>query len=397
MRKFRMSVPVFTLGAVFFASAASAAMPPAGTCTPPGAWTSRADFPSPVVRAWGQFFSGNGNFYVMGGRSTDTAGSDLQQVSAYDPISDSWTALSGTYADNQVNNMVGGVLDFGGTEYIVTVGGSAAGAATATSEARQYDPIADVMTTLTSDPWPGNTDGATLPGGAAVVDNKLYVFGGFDIGIGMVDTIYQFDPDAADGSRWTLMNATLPNPLGYIPVAAADGFIYLMGGSIFNTDGTLSDSTDSSRYDPATDTISAIATIPRATGETRAVPQSDGSIWVLGGGRVAPNPGNEVDIYSPDSDSWTIGPPLNAARRNFAADSDPVTGQIWAPVVMTLTDSPSWQSTNSSIRAQWLTTLFLPTGLTGRSSIGQRIEPIFALAVTDRRRSAETRGRRRLL
>ncbi|MGA9343384.1 MAG: hypothetical protein WBV61_13750 [Rhodanobacteraceae bacterium] len=330
MRRSRNVVLVVALAATLFAVAGTAAEQPAGTCTPPGAWSTRADFPSPVVRAWGQFFPDDGNFYVMGGRSTDSAGSDLMQPSVYDPLLDSWTTLAGAYADGQVNNMVGGVLDFGGTDFIVTVGGSAAGAVTATSEVRQYDPVADVMTTLTNDPWPGNADGTLLPGGAAVVDNKLYVFGGFDIGVSMVDTIYQFDPAAAEGSRWTLMNATLPNPLGYIPTAAANGFIYLMGGSIFNSDATLSDSSDASRYDPATDTITPIAMIPRATGETRAVAQPDGSIWVLGGGRVAPNPSNEVDIYSPDSDSWTIGPPLNAARRNLAAGTDPVSGQIWA-------------------------------------------------------------------
>lgn len=318
------------LGAALLAVVGNATAQPAGICTPPGAWTVRADFPSPVVRAWGQFFPDDGNFYVMGGRSVDTAGGDLTNVSAFDPVLDSWATLNGSYADGQVNNMVGGVLDFGGTSYIVTVGGSAAGATTATSEVRQYDPVADVMTTLVSDPWPGNTNGTTLPGGAAVIGNKLYVFGGFDISIAMVDTIWEFDPSATEGSRWNLMNATLPNPLGYIPTVASGDYIYLAGGSIFNSDGTLSDSTDSSRYDPATDTITSIATIPRPTAETRAVAQTDGSIWVLGGGRGAPDLSNEVDIYSPDSDSWSIGPPLNAARRNLAADSDVVTGQIWA-------------------------------------------------------------------
>ncbi|MGA9829444.1 MAG: hypothetical protein WBQ57_14065, partial [Rhodanobacteraceae bacterium] len=124
------------LGAALLAVVGNTTAQPAGTCTPPGAWSTRADFPSPVVRSWGQFFPDDGNFYVMGGRSTDGAGSDLMQVSAYDPVLDSWTTLNGAYADGQVNNMVGGVLDFGGTDYIVTVGGSAAGAATATSEVR---------------------------------------------------------------------------------------------------------------------------------------------------------------------------------------------------------------------------------------------------------------------
>lgn len=331
MRNLRFAIPVVVslLTALFAVTTAQAGPRTEGTCTPPGAWATRADFPSPEVRAWGAFFPPNGKFYAMGGRAADAVGADLQQPSEYDPALDTWTTKSATFSDAQVNNMVGGVLDFGGTSYIVVVGGSADGATTATSEVRQYDPVADVLTTLASDPWPGNADGATLPGGAAVYNNKLYVFGGFDIAIGMVGTIYQFDPAAAAGSRWSLMGASLPNPIGYVPAATSGDFIYLAGGSFF-VGGTLADTTESSRYDPTTDTISPIAAIPRATGETRAVTAIDGSIWVLGGGRDAPNPSNEVDVYTPGTDTWSLGPAFAAVRRNFAADVDPATGNIWA-------------------------------------------------------------------
>jgi len=45
----------------------------------------------------------------------------------------------------------------------------------------------------------------------------------------------------------------------------------------------------------------------------------------MGGGRVAPNPSNEVDIYDPVSNTWTTGTPVPAfatARRNFPTDTD---------------------------------------------------------------------------
>jgi hypothetical protein len=282
-----------------------------------------------MVRAWGVFFPPTQMFYAAGGRSDDVAGDDFTNVNIYDPVLDTWSTSVATFEDNQVNNMVGGILDFGGTQYIVLVGGSMAGGSTATSDTRQYDPVADTMTVLALDPWIGNTDGAMLPGGAAVVDNKLYVFGGFDINVGMLDTIYQFDPAAAEGSRWTAMTATLPTQIGYIPTTAANGFIYLFGGSTW--DGTtLNDSVESSLYDPVSDALQAVSPIPRATAETRAITELDGTVWVLGGGRTAPNPGNEVDVYDPTTDTWTIGPPLTAARRNFPADVDPATGNIFA-------------------------------------------------------------------
>lgn len=325
----RAFIPVFA--AALSMTAAQAAPSPEGACTPPGAWTSRSEPATTRVRAWGVFFPPDGRFYAAGGRFDDSAGSDFVNINIYDPATDSWTTSGATFADGQVNNMVGGVLEFGGTPMIVLVGGSAAGATTATSDVRQYDPAADSLTVLASDPWIGNTDGAMLPGGAAVYDNKLFVFGGFDINIGMIDTIYRFDPDAADGSRWTAMTATLPTPIGYIPTAASGDKIYLFGGSLWDAgSATILDSQESLAYDPVADTISPVAMIPRPTGETRAVTAPDGTIWVLGGGRVAPNPSNEVDVYDPVGDTWTTGPAFTAPRRNFAADIDPVTGNILA-------------------------------------------------------------------
>jgi len=313
--------------AAMFATAAEAA--PQG-CAPPGAWATRAPYTNTISRAWGAFYPPDGKFYLMGGRPDDGGGTDFIQVHIYDPATDTWAESNATFADNQNNNMVGGVLDFGGQQLIVTVGGSAALATTSSSNVQTYDPVGDSLQVLTNDPWPGNTDGAILPGGAAVYENKLYVFGGFDIGVGVVDAIWQFDPSAAEGSRWTQMTATLPVARAYIPTATAGGLIYLFGGSTWDG-STINDSQESSVYDPDTDTIAAVTTpIPRVVAETRAVGQPDGTVWVLGGGRTPPNPNNEVDIYDPATDTWSLGPPMSAARRNAGADNDPATGNIWA-------------------------------------------------------------------
>jgi hypothetical protein len=335
MRRFLGSIAALALTLTLTPSAASAASPPGihGSCDPysQGSWTTRTAVPlAGFVRAWGLFFPANGRFYAMGGRTSDTAGSDLQNPHEYDPVGDAWTTKAATFANNQVNNMVGGVLNFGGTDFIVVVGGSAAGATVGTSEVRQYDPVADAMTTLATDPWPGNTaPGDKLPGGAAVLGNKLYVFGGFQINVGMLNTIWQFDPAAPAGSRWTQKTATLPTPLGYIPAVASGSLIYLMGGSTF-VGGVLNDTNSALSYDPVADVITPLAAIPRATAETRAVRQPfDGSIWVLGGGRIAPNPSNEVDVYFPGSNTWGTAPAFPTARRNFPADIDPAVGRIW--------------------------------------------------------------------
>ncbi len=284
------------------------------------AWTTGASTPAPVVRGTGAWFAANNRFYVLGGRSSDAVGSDYMNPMEYDPSSNTWTTKAATLPSNEVNNMVAGVLTDAGTPYIYVVGGSAAGAATATPTVRRYDPIADVITTVTTDPWPAIAN--TLPGGAVVLNNKLYVFGGFVISVSMSTEIWVFDPAAAAGSRWTLKTAALPTAIGYVPVAAVGGLIYIGGGSTWTAaTSTLGDSASSYVYDPTADTIASIAAIPRATGETHAVNEG-GRLWVLGGGRVAPNPSNEVDVYDTTLGTWSLGPAFAIARRNAAIDID---------------------------------------------------------------------------
>ena len=144
-----------------------------------------------------------GSFTPWAGAAADTAGSDFMHPFEYDPATNTWTTKAATYPDNQVNNMACGVLTVSGTPYIYCVGGSAAGATTATARVFFYNPVTDTITTLTgADNWPGDAAGTILPGGFAVTGNKLYILGGFNINVASTNEIWQFDPTAAVGAKW---------------------------------------------------------------------------------------------------------------------------------------------------------------------------------------------------
>ena len=294
-----------------------------------GTWGTGPDLPSVGVRLVGVYFPANGKFYAMGGRSSDAAGSDFTHPFEYDPGTNTWATKVATYPDNQVNNMACGVLTVAGTPQIYCVGGSAAGAATATARVFSYNPVTDTITTLAAgDNWPGDVAGTILPGGFAVTGNKLYILGGFNINVASTNQIWQFDPTAGVGSKW-LQEVNTPVGIMYAPTAAIGGIIYVGGASDF-VGGLVTDNTTSFSFNPGTNTIGAIAAIPRATGETRAL-NFNGKMLVMGGGRVAPNPSNEVDIYDPGTNTWTTGSPVPAfttARRNFPVDTDG-TSRIW--------------------------------------------------------------------
>jgi plastocyanin len=298
-----------------------------GGCAPSG-WSAGPDLnpPNGGVRLAGVYFQANGKFYGMGGRSSDAAGSEFTNPFEYDPGTNSWTTKSATYPDTHVNNMACGVLADAGTPYIYCVGGSQVTVTGTFDRVFRYDPVTDVISPVAA-PWPGGL-GMVLPGGFTVFNNKLYILGGFDTITNMgqgTNQIWEFTPP----TTWVQKVAVLPVPLGYIPTTTIGSLIYTGGGSDI-TAGALTDTTNSFVYDPVADTIGTIASIPRATGETRAL-NFNGLMLVMGGGRTAPNPSNEVDAYDPVSNMWTVNSPVPAfttARRNFPTDTDG-TSRIW--------------------------------------------------------------------
>jgi Kelch motif protein len=235
-----------------------------------------------------------------------------------------------TLPDNQMNNMACGVLTVSGTPLIYCVGGSAATQTTATARVFFYNPATDTATVLgAADNWPGDAAGTILPGGFAVTGNKLYILGGFNINVASTNQIWQFDPTAAVGAKWTQSPTNTPEGIMYAPTAAINGIIYVGGASDYQG-GTVVDTTNSFSFNPSTNTTGSIATIPRPTGETRGL-NFNGKMLVMGGGRVAPNPSTEVDAYDPGTNTWTVNTPVpafNTPRRNFPTDTNG-TDHIW--------------------------------------------------------------------
>ena len=289
-----------------------------------GTWSAGGNFPSVGVRSVGVFFPANGKFYAMGGRSSDAAGNEFTNPFEYDTGTNTWTTKVATFPDAQVNNMACRVLTDAGTPYIYCVGGSQAGNATISARVFRYNPVTDAITTVAA-PWPG-AGTTVLPGGFSIFSNKLYILGGFDTVAGNATSqIWEFTPGT---NVWVQKAAVLPVPRGYIPTTTIGSLIYTGGGAII-TGGAITDGTDSFVYNPMADTISTIAPIPRATGETRAL-AFNGQMLVMGGGRTAPNPSNEVDAYDPGTNTWAVNNPVPAfmtARRNFATDTNGST--IW--------------------------------------------------------------------
>ena len=290
---------------------------PTPTATPTScSWSAGPDLPSAGTRFVGVFFPANGKFYAMGGRDSNNV--EFTHPFEYDPMTNMWTTKSATYPDAFTNNMGCGVLTESGIPYIYCVGGSNFTTQTTSGRTFRYNPVTDTISAVPAI-WPPG-DQNILPGGFSVFNNKLYTLGGFNVNVSGYDGIWEFTPPAT----WVQKSAHLPVPRAYIPTATIGSFIYTGGGDDA-TGGTLTDTTDSFKYDPTADMITTIASIPRATSNTRGVNFCN-QLWVLGG--QFPTPSNEVDIYDPVSNTWSVGTPMPDARRNSAMDTNG-TDHIW--------------------------------------------------------------------
>ena len=227
---FALTMLLFVAGMVFFSSHTQAAAPlaeaksgqsAASVAAPKVAgpsvanWVDIAPFPTVTVsptpgttslrlkRAGAAAYPPNGKVYVLGGRH-GTDGEDISSrwIWEYTPGSPGSWAVKNSLLDGSqpgsrwTANMAVALLTDASGPRIYAIGGSSINS-DITSTVRIYDPVADSLSILSTDPWPASP--MRIPGGYAVYNNQLYIFGGFSaFGTGGVFTdTWKFNPDGS--------------------------------------------------------------------------------------------------------------------------------------------------------------------------------------------------------
>jgi N-acetylneuraminic acid mutarotase len=154
----------------------------------------------------------------------------------------------------------------------------------------EYDPVTDTWTTKSPMPHPH-----AYPG-VAVVKNKIYVIGGSEGG-GSAYAIDVYDPFT---DNWTTKKP-MPSKREYFGVGAVADKIYLIGGDTFsnNTNESVME------YDPITETWTEKAPLPFIR-EGLGVIALDNKIYAIGGRDSGWQDKNETQVYDPVNDTWTI-------------------------------------------------------------------------------------------
>jgi hypothetical protein len=140
-------------------------------------------------------------------------------------------------------------------------------------------------------------------------------------------TMECYDPEP---NRWEYKKPLSCERMSFAAVAGNDNKIYIFGGAAgMETEPKTLILNTVEVYDPETDSWSFRKSMPVKRSGHCAVLAADGKIYVLGGSEVPDLPLNTVYIYDPEKDIWEKGPDMILPRDVFAAVSTP-DGKIYA-------------------------------------------------------------------
>jgi N-acetylneuraminic acid mutarotase len=193
---------------------------------------------------------------------------------------------------------------------LYAIGGNAnssSGSSSAVPRNEVYDPATNSWRELA--PMPIARDHL----GLALVNGKIYTFGGFTKSVheNAGTDVFEYDPAT---NTWRA-RAPLPRPLGSVGAAVIDGKIHVFGGRGLDKVTT----TTHVIYDPATDTWKNAAPMSKGRDHMATV-VVEGKIHIIGGRFTSPVDRTDMhEIYDPATDTWSTAAPLKTPRSAVAA------------------------------------------------------------------------------
>lgn len=258
----------------------------------PGTWETRAPASLPRQEVSFSYSPATGRFYLAGGHST------VQE--AYDPSTDSWTAVA-SYPEN-VDHVA--AIEVNGLIYYI--GGLRSYPGPAVGSVHIYDPVADQFSAGAPMPT-GRERGA---GGAAAYDGRIYYAGGLHAGL----AVAWFDVYDPATDTWTNL-PDMPEARDHFSGAVSHGLFHVIGGRHGSINATT---TTHDAFDFASNAwVSGLAPLPTPRGGFgTAVLGND--ILVIGG-EGAGKTYSKVEAYQTTTDTWATYKPMPTARHGIQA------------------------------------------------------------------------------
>ncbi|HSB67606.1 MAG TPA: S8 family serine peptidase [Anaerolineales bacterium] len=287
-----------------------------------GQWTLGPTMCFDLTRLDGEYYPGTGLVYFLGGRSgTTTNGS----IYSFNPTTETCSD-TGVDMPTPISNYTVNLVNNGSADLLCTFGGRNS-AGTTTRDVQCYNPNTNSASIVAQLPvgWTGYT-----PGAQVVVNNLVYIFGGFN-SLAVPYMTARTDVYNPGTGLFTQLD-DLNMARSYILATAVDGVIYAFGGDTFDG-ASLVAQTISEKFDPAVGTWddASVADLPVAGDEGIAFGFNTDSPYALAGQIVLATlsqwSGSSSTVVSYDVGSNTYNvdfPDLLNARRNHAGVFIPV-------------------------------------------------------------------------
>lgn len=312
----------------------------------PGTWHQTAHPPFDYARHDGAFVPGPdgepwaNKVYFLGGRTSPST--ELPDIWMFDPVTLAYTDTGANVVEDVSNYNTNLILDdsTGRGPAVYVVGGTDKDSSgTSIGMVQRYYPQTNEAEALASaDNWPGMVGGYRVAAmGTAVVDDVIYVFGGWQTNAAPYFSAetWRFDPRAPSGSRWTNLGTPMAIARSYLQSAVQNGKVYAIGGVSSYVGGELDPTDVVEVLDPANLAAgwTTLTAMPTAGGEGRAygfdvdtlaIPPWQGKLYV-----VAPNDwpyvSSEVLEYDIAANTWRSDlPELPTPRADMAGSFIPL-------------------------------------------------------------------------
>jgi N-acetylneuraminic acid mutarotase len=240
-----------------------------------------------------------GSEVIVWGGYDNRSFTNLQNGARYNPLTDTWTAMTTTNAPAARQDAV---TVWTGTEMIVW-GGNTEYGSTAFNTGSRYNPDIDSWTTITTTNAPSarfNTEGVWT-------GTEMIVWGGYNTSYTQLGTGARYNPLT---DTWTTMTTTdAPSARANLKMVWTGNLALVWGGSSGTTGG---------RYNPATDTWTTITSTNSPTSNSNISAIWTGERMIAYGGNTGPT-SNLGGSYNPDTDTWTAIASATSGSRNHVA------------------------------------------------------------------------------
>jgi len=286
-----------------------------------GSWTPGPALCFDLTRLDAEYYDPTGLVYILGGRSD--ANNTTGNIYTINPVTGQCLD-SGVDMPNPISNYTVNLVNDGVNDLLCTFGGRQQDG-NQTLNVQCLNPNDMTVSVVANMPaaWAGY-----VPGAQVVVDNLVYIFGGFNPNVGVFGRTEVYDP--TDQSFTQLDDLSLAR--SYIMAAAVDGIIYAFGGDTWDGSSLIAQ-TKAEKMDPALGTWddAGLADMPQAGDEGVAFGFDSDSPYNLAGqiviATLAQWSGNSNMVISYDMASNTYNmdfPDTINARRNHAGVFVPI-------------------------------------------------------------------------